>query len=65
VPPFWCHEDTVEPLGGTALKGIDLGLFYILTQAYVAEDMQPRVRAVESSLKALGIEKTYLCLVDI
>ena len=42
-----------------ALKGMDLGLFYIPTQAHIAEDMQPRLRAVENSLKALGIEKTY------
>jgi NAD(P)-dependent dehydrogenase (short-subunit alcohol dehydrogenase family) len=48
-----------EQCAAIALKGMDLGLFYIPTQAHIAEDMLPRLRAVESSLKALGIEKTY------
>jgi NAD(P)-dependent dehydrogenase (short-subunit alcohol dehydrogenase family) len=42
-----------------ALKGMDLDLFYIPTQAHLLEDMQPRIKDVEASLKALGIEKTY------
>jgi NAD(P)-dependent dehydrogenase (short-subunit alcohol dehydrogenase family) len=41
-----------------ALKGMDLGLFYIPTQAHLLEDMQPRMQEVESALKALGIGKT-------
>ena len=38
-----------------ALKGMDLGLFYIPTQAHLLEDMQPRINDIEASLKALGI----------
>jgi len=42
-----------------ALRGMDLGLFYIPTQAHLLEDMHPRMNDIETSLKALGIEKTY------
>lgn len=42
-----------------ALRGMDLGLFYIPTQAHLLEDMQPRISEIETSLNALGIEKTY------
>ena len=38
-----------------ALKGLDLGLFYIPTQPHLLEDMQPRVEAIKASLKALGL----------
>ena len=38
-----------------ALKGMDLGLFYIPTHAHIADDMQPRVQGVVASLKALGL----------
>ncbi|MEH6584137.1 MAG: SDR family oxidoreductase [Halioglobus sp.] len=48
-----------EQCADIALKGMDLGLFYIPTQAHIAEDMQPRLQEVASSLQALGIEKTY------
>ena len=48
-----------EQCADIALKGMDLGLFYIPTQAHIAEDMQPRLLEVASSLQALGIEKTY------
>ena len=48
-----------EQCADIALKGMDLGLFYIPTQAHIAEDMQPRLQEVVSSLQALGIEKTY------
>jgi NAD(P)-dependent dehydrogenase (short-subunit alcohol dehydrogenase family) len=42
-----------------ALRGMDLGLFYIPTQAHLLEDMQPRLQEVESALKALGIGKAF------
>ena len=42
-----------------ALKGMDLDLFYIPTQAHLLEDMQPRIKDIEASLKALEIEKSY------
>ena len=42
-----------------ALRGMDLGLFYIPTQAHLHDDMQPRSEAVAASLRALGIERTY------
>lgn len=41
-----------------ALRGMDMGLFYIPTQAHLLEDMQPRMHEVGSALQALGIGKT-------
>ncbi|MFN3912693.1 SDR family NAD(P)-dependent oxidoreductase [Hyphomonas sp.] len=38
-----------------ALKGLDLGLFYIPTHAHIADDMRPRTEGVAASLKALGL----------
>ena len=44
-----------EECAEIALRGMDLNLFYIPTQAHILEDMQPRVSAVAESLRALGI----------
>jgi len=38
-----------------ALKGIDLGLFYVPTQPHLATDMAPRTKGVADALKALGL----------
>ena len=38
-----------------ALQAMDLGLFYVPTQAHLLDDMQPRLQGVEASLKALGL----------
>ena len=38
-----------------ALKGMDLGLFYIPTHAHLADDMKPRMQGVADALKALGL----------
>lgn len=38
-----------------ALKGMDLGLFYIPTQPHLVSDMEPRLEAMEASAKALGL----------
>ncbi len=38
-----------------ALKGLDLGLFYIPTHAHIAADMRPRTDGVTDALKALGL----------
>ena len=38
-----------------ALKGLDLGLFYIPTHAHTAADMQVRTQGVADALKALGL----------
>lgn len=38
-----------------ALKGMDLGLFYIPTHAHLAEDMRSRTEGVAAALKALGL----------
>jgi len=38
-----------------ALKGIDLGLFYIPTHAHIAGDMRPRTDGIREALKALGL----------
>lgn len=38
-----------------ALKGLDLGLFYIPTHAHIESDMRPRAEGVRDELKALGL----------
>jgi NAD(P)-dependent dehydrogenase (short-subunit alcohol dehydrogenase family) len=38
-----------------ALRGMDLGLFYIPTHAHIADDMRPRTEGVRASLRALGL----------
>jgi NAD(P)-dependent dehydrogenase (short-subunit alcohol dehydrogenase family) len=38
-----------------ALKGMDLGLFYIPTQPHLLADMQPRIAAMAASIKALEL----------
>ena len=38
-----------------ALKGLDLGLFYIPTHAHIADDMRPRTEGVAESLRKLGL----------
>ena len=48
-----------EECAERALKGIDLGLFYIPTQAHLLQDMRPRCDEIEAALKALDIELTY------
>ena len=44
-----------EQCAEIALRGIDLGLFYIPTQAHILEDMQPRTEGVADALEKLGI----------
>ena len=39
----------------TALKGLDLGLFYIPTHKHLADDMRPRLQGVEEAILALGL----------
>jgi len=38
-----------------ALRGMDLGLFYIPTHAHIRNDIQPRYEAILDALKALGL----------
>lgn len=38
-----------------ALKGMDLGLFYIPTHKHIADDIKPRYEGVRDALKALGL----------
>jgi len=38
-----------------ALRGMDLGLFYIPTHAHLADDMRPRSEGVAQALDALGL----------
>jgi short-subunit dehydrogenase len=38
-----------------ALRGMDLGLFYIPTHPHIADDMRPRVDGVTAALRALGL----------
>ena len=44
-----------EQCAERALKGMDLGLFYIPTQPHLLDDMQPRLDGMKASLKALEI----------
>jgi NAD(P)-dependent dehydrogenase (short-subunit alcohol dehydrogenase family) len=44
-----------EQCAAIALRGMDLNLFYIPTQAHLLQDMQPRMSDVEAALQALGI----------
>lgn len=48
-----------EQCAEIAIRGIDLGLFYIPTQAHILEDMQPRVEGVAEALRQLGIKKKF------
>ncbi len=50
---------TAEHCAEVALKGMDLDLFYIPTQAHLLDDMQPRMKDIEASLKALEIKRAY------
>ena len=38
-----------------ALKGLDLGLFYIPTQRHLADDMKPRTDGVRNAVEKLGL----------
>lgn len=38
-----------------ALRGMDLGLFYIPTQRHLVDDMQPRMEAIRASVNALEL----------
>jgi len=38
-----------------ALKGLDLGLFYIPTHKHIGDDIRPRAEGVQAALKALGL----------
>jgi NAD(P)-dependent dehydrogenase (short-subunit alcohol dehydrogenase family) len=44
-----------ERCAEVALKGMDLGLFYIPTQPHLATDMIPRTKGVQEAVKALGL----------
>ena len=48
-----------EECAERALRGMDLGLFYIPTQAHLLHDMEPRRQAVADALEQLGIALTY------
>lgn len=44
-----------ETCAERALRGVDLGLFYIPTQAHLAADMRARSEGIAASLAALGL----------
>jgi NAD(P)-dependent dehydrogenase (short-subunit alcohol dehydrogenase family) len=54
LPPEM-HIILPERCAEIALKGMDLGLFYIPTHAHIADDMRPRMDGVTDALKALGL----------
>src|SRR5262245_43134723 len=41
-----------------ALRGMDLGLFYIPTHAHLIDDMRPRTEGVTKALDALGLRRS-------
>jgi NAD(P)-dependent dehydrogenase (short-subunit alcohol dehydrogenase family) len=44
-----------EQCAEIALKGLDLGLFYIPTHAHIGDDIRPRFDGVQDALKQLGL----------
>ena len=44
-----------EQCAETALKGLDLGLFYIPTHPHIGEDIRPRFDGVQDALTQLGL----------
>ena len=44
-----------EECAARALRGLDLGLFYIPTQPHLADDMAPRMEGVRAAIEALGL----------
>jgi hypothetical protein len=46
---------TSERCAELALRGVDLGLFYIPTHAHILDDMQSRTSGIAHSLAALGL----------
>ena len=50
---------SAERCAEVALKGLDLDLFYIPTQAHLLDDMQPRIDSIKHALAALGIATAY------
>jgi len=54
LPPEM-HIILPERCAEIALKGMDLGLFYIPTHAHIADDMRPRTDGIREALKALGL----------
>ena len=45
-----------EACAELALKGVDLDLFYIPTQAHIADDMQSRLDGVRDAMQQLDIK---------
>lgn len=54
LPPEM-HIIQPERCAEIALKGMDLGLFYIPTHSHIADDMRPRTEGIVEALKALGL----------
>jgi hypothetical protein len=46
-----------ERCAALALKGMDLGLFYIPTQPHLADDILPRTKGIEEAMRALGLRE--------
>ncbi len=47
---------SAERCAELALRGMDLGLFYIPTHAHIADDIRPRAEGLLHSLRALGLK---------
>ncbi len=54
LPPEM-HIIMPERCAEIALKGLDLGLFYIPTHVHLADDMRPRTQGIIDALAALGL----------
>jgi NAD(P)-dependent dehydrogenase (short-subunit alcohol dehydrogenase family) len=53
--PPGLHLISAERCAELALRGLELGLFYIPTHAHIAEDMEERRRGVAAAIEALGL----------
>jgi NAD(P)-dependent dehydrogenase (short-subunit alcohol dehydrogenase family) len=54
--PAGFHLIMPERCADIALRGMDLGLFYIPTHRHIADDMQPRLRGVADAIAQLGLD---------
>lgn len=53
--PPGLHLISPEKCAEIALRGMDLGLFYVPTHAHISDDMAPRAAAIAGATRALGL----------
>lgn len=55
LAPASLHLMMPERCAEIALKGMDLGLFYVPTHAHIGDDIKPRYEGVQAALRELGL----------